>query len=298
MRGHAALSVFEKITAIVLSLGVLLPCVGNTAAEGSGSVAVYMPDGSELEYERKAENREFISFSGDVELTGVLLAYWQLDYLDATAESLAEAGTEHSLLLRFYPDRGSARLLPRFAEGGQGEQKPVQRIFLYHTREEDTFFDGFEMSYGAEDSAKIRNIVSYFTELPEGFLEDHEGKAVQPVSILVDGLASFIEGNHRFMFGKSQAIRAISLTEYSLAQIPDAQPDGYLSRPWIHYLYLVEDAAILDAPGGEQLLMLEAGTHRLERLGPPQNGWVKVRYAEEANVLRGYINAAVLKPVN
>ena len=139
-----------------------------------------------------------------------------------------------------------------------------------------------------------------FQDLPPGFLESREGKAVQPVTITLAGLSSFVEGGHLFTFGQVASVNPLPMDEYALTLVEDAQPGNYLARPWEYRLRAPAATALYHEPGGATLTNIPAGTHTLTRLEPVQNGWVKVRYQDEQSgkELTGFVDATEVQPVN
>ncbi|MFL1485933.1 hypothetical protein [Marinobacter sp. LN3S78] len=258
---------------------------------------VSIPEESELTYDRKEANPDFIDFSGEVEQTGLLLAYWELLYMETGP--LEDSEPVRNLKFRFYPGPASEQALPSVAFRGDSQKSPLDRIFIYRSRSEDSLLDEFVSEFDQSDS-KARQLLELFEELPPGFLDNREGKAVQPVAITLSGLASFVEGGHLFTFGQVTSAEPLSMEDYALELIQDAQPDNYLARPWDYRLRAPDATALYQEPEGARLAGIPAGTHTLTRLEPVQDGWVKVRYQNEQSgkELIGYINAREVQPVN
>ena len=83
-----------------------------TAGQKS-QLEVSLPEKSKLTYDRKEANPDFIEFSGDVEQTGLLLAYWELLYMETGP--LEDSEPVRNLKFRFYPGPDSKHSLPSVA---------------------------------------------------------------------------------------------------------------------------------------------------------------------------------------
>lgn len=275
----------------------VMACMRLATADQESLLQVSLPADSELSYQRKEDNPDFIDFSGEVAQAGLLLAYWELVYM----ESGPLKGNEpvRNLKFRFYPGPDSRQALPSVAFSSQAPAPPLDRIFIYHARIEHSTFEDFvsEFDPSQPDTSQL---LDAFRKLPPGFLENHEGKAVQPVTITMSGLASFVEAGHVFTFGQVSSAESLPMEEYVLSLVRDARRGNYLARPWDYRLQAPEATALYQEPEGARLAGIPAGTHTLTRLAPVQNGWVKVRYQDEQSgkELTGYMDAREVQPVN
>lgn len=266
--------------------------------EKEPELKVSVPGGSGLIYSRKPENPNFVVFDGEVKLDGLLLAYWELQYPDEGVESLAASEPVRQLMFRFYPAPLHTDRLPALSARGSFIAAPPERIFIYKSRSEDAFIDHFESAYASDEEAQ--GLLQVFDALPAGFLETREGKAVQPVSLTLSGLAAFIEGGYTFTFGQVGSVSTLSMTDYSMSVIPDAQPDSYFGQPWIYRLMAPDATKLYSEPEGDVLVELPAGTSSLSRLAPVEDGWVKVLFQdpESGEATVGYLNAQSILPAN
>ncbi|MFC4257785.1 hypothetical protein ACFOZ5_01930 [Marinobacter lacisalsi] len=296
MKMNQVQPLFIQVLAFLAMAVGMAPMQAATAGQQS-QLEVSVPEESELTYDRKEANPDFIDFSGEVEQTGVLLAYWELLYMETGP--LEDSEPLRNLKFRFYPGPDSRQALPSIAYTSRNEQSPLDRIFIYHTRSQDSMLDEFFSEFDQSDP-EARQLLDAFQDLPPGFLENQEGKAVQPVTITLSGLASFVEGGHLFTFGQVTSVKSLSLEDYALALIQDAQSGDYLARPWDYRLQAPDATALYQQPGGARLTDIPAGTHTITRLEPVQSGWVKVRYQDEQSgkELTGYMDAREVQPVN
>lgn len=262
-----------------------------------GQLDVSLPEIGELTFGRKEANPDFIDFSGEVEQTGLLLAYWELLYMETAP--LEDSEPVRNLKFRFYPGPDSERFLPSVAFTSRSENSSLERIFIYHSRSQDSLLDEFFSEFDQSDS-KAKQLLDVFEDMPSGFLENQEGKAVQPVTITLSGLASFVEGGHLFTFGQVTSVKSLSMEDYALTLIQDVQSGDYLARPWDYRLQAPDATALYQEPEGARLTAISVGTHTLLRLEPVQDGWVKVRYKDEQSgkELTGYMDAREVQPVN
>ncbi len=287
---------------ILQALALLVVAVGMTSlqvatAGQKSQLEVSLPENSELTFDRKEANPDFIDFSGEVEQTGLLLAYWELLYMETGP--LEDGEPVRNLKFRFYPGPDSKQALPSVAFTGRSEKSSMDRIFIYHSRSQDSLLDAFFSEFEQSDP-RAKLLLDAFEDLPSGFLENQEGKAVQPVTITLSGLASFVEGGHLFTYGQVTSAKPLSMEDYALALVQDAQPGDYLARPWDYRLQAPDATALYQQPEGARLTDIPAGTHTLTRLEPVQDGWVKVRYQDEQSgkELTGYMDAREVRPVN
>lgn len=280
-----------------LALAVGMASMLAATAGQQSQLEVSIPKESELIYDRKEANPDFIDFSGEVEQTGLLLAYWELLYMDAGP--LQDSEPVRNLKFRFYPKPDSKQALPSVAFTSHRQKSSVDRIFIYHSRSQDSMLDEFFTEFTLS-SSKARQLLEVFEDLPQGFLDNREGKVLQPVIVSLSGLASFVEGGHLFTFGQLTSVEPLPMEDYALGLIQDAQPGNYLSRPWDYRLRAPEATALHQSPKGPKLTKIPAGTHTLTRLEPVQDGWVKVRYQNEQSgkELTGYMDAREVQPVN
>jgi hypothetical protein len=65
------------------------------------STGVVLPANSELAYKRKTGQDNYFYFDGELALTGIVLAYWQAQYLEAEPTTLEEAEPVREMYLRF-----------------------------------------------------------------------------------------------------------------------------------------------------------------------------------------------------
>lgn len=280
-----------------LAVAVGMASMQAATAGQQGQLEVSIPEENELTYDRKEANPDFINFSGEVKQTGLLLAYWELLYMEAGP--LEDSEPVRNLKFRFYPGSASGQALPSVAFRGDSRKSPLDRIFIYHSRSEDSLLDAFVSEFD-QSNPKARQLLGVFEELPPGFLDNREGKVVQPVTVTLSGLASFVEGGHLFTFGQVTSAEPLPMEDYALELIQDAQPGNYLARPWDYRLWAPDGTALYQEPDGARLADIPAGTHTLTRLEPVQDGWVKVRYqnGQSGKALIGYIDAREVQPVN
>lgn len=258
-----------------------------------------VPEQAGLGYYRKPENSDFLTFDGEVVLDGLLLAYWELQYLDEDIESLADSEPERSLKFRFYPASRHVDRLPATSVYEDAPFLPPERIFIYKSRVESEYFDDFETSF-SNNLEEARALLEVFHELPSDFFEVREGKAIQAVSATLSGLAAFIEANHVFTYGQLHSVSALSMMDFAMSVIPDAEPGYFLGQPWAYHLWTQERTKLYREPDGEILAEIPAGAPSIVRLEPIENGWVKVRFSdpESGREITGYLDAGAVLPVN
>lgn len=268
-------------------------------ATNQAQLQVSVPDQSGLSYSRKSENPDFLVFEGEVELKGVLLAYWELLYLEDDIESLTDSEPERLLMFRFYPAPNDIGRLPGLSFRGAADVATPERIFIYKSRSENRYFDDLDTTYSRSDG-EAETLLQVFRDLPPGFLNDREGKAIQPVSVTMSGLVALIEAGHLFTYGQLQSVAPLSMSEFGMSVVPDAQPDYYLGQPWVYRLWTQEETKLRGEPDGEVLAEIPAGATSLSRLSPVEDGWVKVQYLdpEAGTEFIGYIDARSVLPVN
>ena len=229
-----------------------------------------------------------------MQLSGLLLAYWE-------AQSSADGEPDREMSLRFYPDAQSREALPRFASDND-DPEPADRIFLYRERTAGSPFDRFETIYSAGETDAIEEALTGFETVPDGFLEYQEGYAIQPATVTLDGLTSFVEGNDRFLYAHASKVEPVTTSDYLIEQIPDSDPDRYLGRPWLE-TFQVDEAAELRAEPSDSartIAQIEAGTIGIEKIATAPDGWteVLVRGEDGNETARGFIRTAQLMSIN
>lgn len=265
-----------------------------------GRTEVALPHATPLAYEEVAENPEAFQFKGQIALTGLLLAYWEATYTETEPVSLADADPVRVLALRFYPDAKSVQNLPQFEIGSSAATK-IERIFLYRDVEPRSGLDRFITEYTPDEQREIRNITQHFEVIPNSFFEREEGYALQPVRVILSGIVSFIEGNSRLTFAQPVHIEGQSFSDYALDQIPDAQEDAFLGRPWVESFYTARDTKLRAEPrdDAKAIARITSGTAYIEKIHTEDETWVRVRVVtEQAQTQEGYMRASELMIIN
>lgn len=286
-------SIWAPILSLVMGL-ISFP-VSTSGAEGS--FAVHIPEALELEYARKTDNPDFVSFSGEVTVPGLLLAYWELLYIDE--RPLSESEPLRQLKFRFYPASNGSQLMPSFSFGAEAGSSPITRVFLYQNRHKDKILDEFVTDFH-EHGHETKELLSVFEGGSDEFLLADDGAMIQPVTMTLSGLASFIEGGHLFTFARTESVESIPASDYLWTLIPDAHSSSYMARPWETHLMAPEKVTLFDKPGGVALLEIPAGTHSLIKNGAERDGWVPVLFQrdEPDDDLIGYLRSDEVFPVN
>ena len=121
--------------------------------------------------------------------------------------------------------------------------------------------------------------------ISNSFLEHEEGYALQPVRVVLSGIVSFIEGNSRLTFAQPLHIEGQSFSDYALGQIPDAQEDAFLGRPWVESFFTIAHIA--------------SGAAYIEKIHTEDDTWVRVRVVmEQVQPQEGYMRASELMVIN
>lgn len=267
---------------------------------GNTSTKVLLPAGSDLTYTRKPHQEGYVYFDGKLELTGVVLAYWQAHYLEETPTTLAQTNPIREMHLRFYPDARSQDLLPAFKSTPELEVRP-SRIFLYRSLEPEAPLDSLHSAYAENEIAKVKAIVQDFSTLPAGFLEYKEGFAVQPAQVVVEDLVSFIEADHRFLYARAQVIEPLPVAPPEMRELPDSDSTSYLGRPWVESFYAPGPLTVRDTPAreGRVIAQLPEGAALVEKVRTVDVNWVLVRVQpEEGDTVTGFVQPADLLVVN
>jgi len=271
------------------------------AEEAAASHQVILPASSELSYTRKPENPAYFSFTGELALDGIVLAYWDTQYLEEESTTLAEAEPVKTLQLRFYPSADARSEMPSFVLP-EGAVTEVKRVFLYRDLEQGENFDHIEWEYQPDEAAVIGDILSIFEDVPDGFLRYREGFVFQPVDIVLEGMVSFIEGDHRFFYAKAQTMESSPHGDDEDQQIPDTRSDTYLGRPWVETFYVEKDIVLREQPthDSDTVALLEGGTHNIEKVKTVDDEWIRVRVEnhEKQELLTGYVEASELMVIN
>lgn len=283
-------------TSMLSAILILVSAPANTSAEES-SFTVHIHEATELEYHRKADNPDFISFSGDVTVPGLLLAYWEILYIDE--QSLSDSEPLRQLKFRFYPAPNNSHLLPSFSFGVEAGNSPVNRVFLYQHRQPDKILDEFVTGFD-EHGQMAKGLLAVFDDDLDEFLVADGGAMIQPVTMTLSGLASFIEGGHLFTYARTERVKSISAADYLWALIPDTHPGTYMARPWLTYLMAPENLTLYEKPNGAAVTEIPAGTHSLIKNGAERDGWVPVllQRDEPDGDLTGYLRSDKVFPVN
>jgi len=263
-------------------------------------IQVFLPDSSELAYTIKPSQPDYFYFDGELVATGMVLAYWQANYFEAEPTTLDKAEPVREMYLRFYPDARSQQLLPDFQLPPEQTLRH-QRIFLYRTREPGEPLDTLLSAYEESEMSQVKKIVRDFTELPESFLTHREGFALQPARLVLTDLISFVEGDHRFLYGKAKSIESLSMTEYGLKQIPDSNPDSFLGKPWLETFYAPNLLVVRKTPdeGGRKVAELPPGASLITKLRTVDETWVLVKaQSNDYTKVTGYVKMSELMIVN
>ena len=176
-----------------------------------------------------------------------------------------------------------------------------QRIFLYRDQEPEDQPGMLESAYTDSDLVDIRSLVQHFSDVPDSFLKQREGVIVQPAEITMDNLVSFIEADHRFLYGKIQAIEPMPMTEYLLTQIPDSNTDVFLGTPWVEMLYAPHSLTIHEAPDQDARILAElpSGNTSIRKIKTVDEDWVLIESTSDTkNTITGYARKDALLPVN
>lgn len=259
------------------------------------------PEKSNLTYKTKPDNENYVYVEGEVVLEGTLLAYWDAQYTEAGSVTLAEAKPKKKMRLRFYPDAISASRLPSFALSSGGSEK-INRIFLYRDRVPGKVFDRFKTGFQPSETDTIKEALAVFDAIPDGFLEYREGYVTQPVSLALQGMVSFVEGNHRFTYAQPQRIEAASTDRHDDSEIPDMQPDTFKGRPWVETFHVAQEVSLKERPSSQSrdVAQLDAGTYGIEKKKTVNEEWVlvEVEANDSESKLTGYIEASKLRVTN
>lgn len=284
-----------KRVLFLISIGIALHAP-TAFAESKQQVKVVLPPHSALTFNQSEEAPDQVFFNGQLELRGVLLAYWDAQYPEGGPVDKAEPVRQMSL--RFYPDAPSRHALPRF-ESAYDDGEPAERVFLYR---EGSDMSSFRTDYAADETAAIEGVMAMLDHVPDTFLQHREGYAVQPVTVTLQGLASFVEGNARFLYARAEKIEPVDLSEYLLAQIPDSDPNAYLAVPWLEVFQAGEGAVLRAAPvqDADEVMRLETGRPGIEKIATAADGWLEVRVRDEhgEELARGFVQTARLVVVN
>lgn len=289
---------------LLLGLLALIPTFSAASERacdsGDTSTKVVLPPGSELTCRAKPTQHDYFYFDGEIAATGFFLAYWKALYQESEPTTLDKAVPTREMHLRFYPDARTQKLLPEFQSASRPSVRH-ERLFLYRSRNGDHSSDQLVSAYGESEMALIERIAHTFSELPANFLDHREGFALQPARIVLKDLVSFIEGDHRFLYGVAAEIEPLSITEYGLIQIPDSEPDIFLGTPWIETFYAPNPLIVrrLAEQGSPIVAELPAGTSSIEKVHTVDEQWVLIRVKTDKNqVVEGYVQAHDLMIVN
>ena len=278
----------------LLVLGWLLAACTEPPAVQPAPVA---NEPAELRVHTKPDNPQFHYIDGKVEADGLLLAYWETLYLEAEPVTLTEARPRHRLQLRFYP--APSERLTRLADyAGVAE---VSRIFVYRGRADAPYIDSLHSGYAPTETAALADILAVFDDVPDGFQHYREGYVVQPVRARLQGLISFVEGDHRFVYSRLAVIEPVHAAATARLTVPDFDPATYLSQPWRLLYRVAEPTPLHQGPAQDTAVVTElpAGTQGVEKLATVPGGWVRVQVKDESGqVQAGYVLAGSLWIIN
>lgn len=253
-----------------------------------------------LSYQGNDNPSGFTYFKGQANATGLMAAYWEAHYTEAEPTSLQDATPIREMYLRFYPDASSQGQLPSFLSPSGSAILP-QRVFLYRHPGPDEQPGMLVSAYTQDDLESIKRLVEHFSGDTGRFLRYREGVMVQPVEITLDNLLTFVEGDHRFLYGQLHTLTPLSTHEYLLKQIPDSDSTQFLGKPWVELLYSPHVLAVHEAPDQEARIIAElpSGSRKIRKIRTIDENWVLIELTGETHAsITGYARKAALFPVN
>lgn len=286
------------ITHLIVLLFVSASASGSTINTEDCTTRVMLPSNSGLLLHEDASQPGYFSFEGQSTATGLIVAYWEVYYPEVESTSLEGAQPVREMYLRFYPDPTSQSGLPSFLLPS-GTTVAPQRIFLYRDHDAGTRKNNLISAYTEHDMGYISRLVETFSEVPDNFITHREGMILQPAEVILEDMLSFVEADHRFLYGRMVALKPLSVTEYFSSQLPDTA--GFLGAPWIEMLHSPGPLLIRETPDpdGKVLLELPMGAPSLKKIRTIDEGWILVELpgATKNNII-GYARKSDLYPVN
>ena len=262
---------------------------------------ITLPAGSKLNYRENANAPGYFIFKGQITATGLLAAYWQAEYPVTETETAEPMAAQRSMHLRFYPDAASQEKLPAFVSAS-GVSNKHTRLFLYRGQQPAEDLNQLNSAYPADDMQAIQQLVADFTELPKPFLSHQEGVALQPVEITLNNLLSFVESDHRFLYAQAEAFSPLSTQEYLLRQIPDSDPDTYLSQPWLEHFYPAAALVVRNNPQSDAAVLSripQGSSATIKKIRTVDKQWMQVEVTSgKNNPITGFVEQKHLQPVN
>ena len=291
----------RKTTALLLLLITNCPAAfGSDSNTDDRQPQVILPAAGNLSYHDSTNEPGYVYFQGHAVASGLIAAYWEAHYPEAEPTNLRDATPVREMYLRFYPDTPSQSQLPSFLSPSGTPIQP-QRVFLYRSRGPEDQPGMLISAYTENDLADIRALAQHFSDVPDSFLNQREGVIVQPAEITMDNLVSFIEADHRFLYGKIQAFEPVPMADYLLAQIPDSNTDAFLGTPWVEMLYAPHSLTIHESPDKNAGIVakLSSGTTSIRKIQTIDDDWVLIESTNDTqNTITGYARKHALFPIN
>lgn len=259
-----------------------------------------LPADGNLSHHDSTDQPGYVYFQGHVVASGLMAAYWEAHYPETEPTNLQDATPAREMYLRFYPDTPSQSQLPSFLSPSGTTSQP-QRIFLYRDRGPEDQPGMLVSAYTKDDMESIKGLVENFSGDADRFLLHREGVMIQPVEITLDNLLTFVEGDHRFLYGQLHALTPSSTHEYLLKQIPDSDTTQFLGAPWVEMLYSPHMLAVYEAPDQDARIIAElpSGNPVIRKIRTIDENWVLIESTGETHApITGYARKAALFPVN
>lgn len=291
----------RKTTALLLLLITNCPAAfGSDSNTDDRQPQVILPAAGNLSYHDSTNEPGYVYFQGHAVASGLIAAYWEAHYPEAEPTNLRDATPVREMHLRFYPDTSSQSQLPSFLSPSGTTVQP-QRVFLYRNRGPEDRPDMLVSAYTEDDMDDIRSLLENFSGDTGRFLRYREGVMVQPVGITLDNLLTFVEADHRFLYGKMHSLTPVSASEYLLKLVPDSDAAGFLGRPWIEMLYSPQSLTVHEAPNQDARVIAElpSGSTAIRKIRTIDEHWVLIESTSETHApITGYARKAALFPVN
>lgn len=290
----------RKTTTLLLLIAFCSATLGSEGSAHDAQPQVNLPADGNLSFRANTDPSDYVYFQGHAMATGLMAAYWEVHYTDSEPTSLQDATPVREMHLRFYPDTSSHSQLPSFLSPSGTTIQP-QRVFLYRHRGPEDQPDMLLSAYTEDDMDDIRRLIENFPEDADSFLRHREGVMVQPVVITLDNLLTFVEADHRFVYGKMHSFTPVSASEYLLQQVPDSDAARFLGTPWIEMLYSPHSLAVHETPNQDARVIAElpSASTAIRKLRTIDEHWVLIESTGETQELvTGYARKSALFPVN
>lgn len=256
-------------------------CILNTSLAHSAETSQgLLPDHA------KSAQTQRLEYAGQVNLSGVLQAYWVPSWPDGKTE-------QRSLYMRFFPDHASLDNLPNITETGRPEARPSSIQLYRHGVKADGTFD---TEFPLEEAIPLLD--RFFASVPAGFFRYKEGSVAAPVRLQVRHLSSLIECDKRFFFSDFKVLHINPESRstpalHTAVERAEAMADCGEWPPYLEYYVIRPDrpdiltVALKKAPDDRSatIMTLNSGQSVL-KLETFNDQWVRVKSQKDTSFPR------------